>query len=192
MKNRLADSIQQALNLSEGMVILAHVLDKEFTMPVNPKKFEDHLFSERFACPVDNISLPEIEPRTFSFNSPQGACPTCTGLGKILKVEPELVFSPELTIMEGGILPFSNMFEHETWYGRLIKKMCEENKIDMHKEIRNLTQHEIDILLKGTGERLYHVYGTNQIRERNLYLGKISSVLLPNLKDAMPKVKATG
>ena len=162
LKNRLADSIQQALNLSEGMVVLAHVLDKEFTMPVNPKKFEDHLYSERFACPVDNINLPEIEPRSFSFNSPQGACPTCTGLGKILKVDPELVFSPELTIMEGGILPFANMFEHETWYGRLIRQMCEENKIDMHKEIKNLTDAEKGILLKGTGERLYHVYGTNR------------------------------
>ncbi|MCX6704213.1 MAG: excinuclease ABC subunit UvrA, partial [Candidatus Woesebacteria bacterium] len=117
LKNRLADSIQQALNLSEGMVVFAQVLDKEFSMPESPKKFEDHLFSERFACPIDNINLPEIEPRSFSFNSPQGACPTCTGLGKILKVDSNLVFSPELTIMEGGILPFSNMFEHETWYG---------------------------------------------------------------------------
>ena len=162
LKNRLADSIQQSLNLSEGMVILAHVQDKEFTMPTNPKKFEDHLFSERFACPVDNISLPEIEPRSFSFNSPQGACPTCTGLGKILKAEPELIFSEELSIMEGGILPFSNMFEHETWYGRLIKKMCEENSIDMHKAIKDLSEKEKDILLNGTGDKKYHVYGTNR------------------------------
>lgn len=162
LKNRLADSIQQALNLSEGMVVLAQVLDKEFTMPVSPKKFEDHLFSERFACPVDNISLPEIEPRTFSFNSPQGACATCTGLGKILKVDPELIFSPELSIMEGGILPFANTFEHETWYGRLIKKMCEENGIDMHKAIKNIPEKDREILLNGTGDKLYHVYGTNR------------------------------
>lgn len=162
LKNRLADSIQQALNLSEGIVILSQVLDKEFSMPVSPKKFKDHLFSERFACPVDNISLPEIEPRTFSFNSPQGACPTCTGLGKILKVEPELVFSPELTIMEGGILPFQNMFENGTWYSRVFKKACEENKIDVHKKIDELTQSEKNILLNGTGERQYHVSGTNR------------------------------
>jgi len=162
LKNRLADSIQQSLNLSEGMVVLAEVLDKEFTMPTSPKKFENHLFSERFACPVDNINLPEIEPRSFSFNSPQGACPTCTGLGKILKAEPELIFSEELSIMEGGILPFSNMFEHETWYGRIIKKMCEENGIDMHKAIKDLTEKNKEILLKGTGDKLYHVYGTNR------------------------------
>ncbi len=162
LKSRLADSMQQALNLSEGMVVMARVLDKEFTMPTSPKIFEDHLFSERFACPIDNINLPEIEPRSFSFNSPQGACPTCSGLGKILKVDPELVFSKELTIMEGGILPFSNMFEHETWYSRLVKKMCEEQKIDMHTQIGNLTKQEIDILLNGTGSKQYHVYGTNR------------------------------
>jgi excinuclease ABC subunit A len=158
----LADSVQQALNLSEGLIILAQVLDKEFTMPASPKKFEEHLFSERFACPVDNLSLPEIEPRTFSFNAPQGACPTCTGLGKILKVEPDLVFSPMLTIMEGGILPFANMFEHETWYGRIVKKMCEENGIDMHKTINDLSETEKEILLNGTGDKKYHVYGTNR------------------------------
>lgn len=162
IKSRLADSIQQALNLSEGIVVLAQVLDKEFTMPVSPKKFEDHLFSERFACPIDNINLPEIEPRSFSFNSPQGACPTCTGLGKILKAEPELIFSPELTIMEGGILPFSNMFEHETWYARIIKKMCEENGINMHVPINKLNNKQIDILLYGTGDKKYHVFGTNR------------------------------
>ncbi len=162
LKGRLADSVQQALNLSEGLAVFAQVKDKEFSMPVAPKEFEDHLFSERFACPIDNISIAEIEPRTFSFNSPQGACPTCTGLGKILKVDAELVFSRELTIMEGGILPFSNMFEHETWYGRLLKKVCEENKIPMNKPIKDLDQSQTDLLLNGTGEKEYRVYGTNR------------------------------
>jgi excinuclease ABC subunit A len=172
LKSRLADSIQQALNLAEGMVILGQVLDKEFTMPAAPKKFEDHLFSERFACPIDNISLPEIEPRTFSFNSPQGACPTCTGLGKILKVEPELIFSPQLTIMEGGILPFANMFERETWYGRLVRQMCQENKIPTNLAIGEMTKEQRDILLNGTGTRQYHVYGTNRFgRETYIWEG---------------------
>ncbi len=174
LKNRLADSIQQALNLSEGLVVFAQILDKEFTVPAYPKKFEDHLFSERFACPVDNISLPEIEPRTFSFNSPQGACSTCAGLGKILKVEPDLIFSPELTINEGGILPFANTFEHETWYGRIIKQMCEENKIDMRTPIKNLSQENINILLNGTGDRLYKVYGTNRFGNETYIYEKFS------------------
>ncbi len=170
LKNRLTDSIQQALNLAEGLMVLGEVQDKEFTMPVYPKKIEDHIFSERFACPVDNISLPEIEPRTFSFNSPEGACPTCTGLGKILKVEPDLIFSPELTINEGGILPYVNTFEHETWYGRIIKQMCEENGIDMRTPIKDLSQEKIDILLNGTADRLYKVYGTNRFgKETYIY-----------------------
>jgi excinuclease ABC subunit A len=162
LKNRLTDSIAQALNLSEGMVIFSEVNDKGFTMPTNPRDFTDHLFSERFACPVDNISLPEIEPRSFSFNSPHGACPTCTGLGKILKVDPGLVFSPELTITEGGILPYANMFEHESWYGRTILRVCEVHKINPRTPIKNLTEEEINILLKGTGDEEYKVEGQNR------------------------------
>ena len=181
LKSRLADSVQQSLNLSEGIVLMARVLDKEFTMPTSPKVFEDHLFSERFACPVDNISLPEIEPRTFSFNSPQGACPTCTGLGKILKVDPGLVFSPELTIMEGGILPFQNMFEHETWYGRLFKQMCEENKIDLHTKIENLTESEKKLILRGTGSKEYHVKGTNRFGKET-YIWQNFTGIIPELE----------
>ena len=181
LKNRLADSIQQALNLSEGLVLFAQVLDKEFTIPTYPKKFNDHLFSERFACPVDNISLPEIEPRSFSFNSPQGACPTCAGLGKILKAEPELIFSEELTIMEGGILPFSNMFEHETWYGRIVKKMCEEEGIDVHKAIKDMNEKEKKTLLYGTGDKLYRVYGTNRFGKET-YIWQKFAGFVPELE----------
>ncbi len=162
LKSRLADSIQQALSLSEGVVVFAQVLDKEFALPTNPKKFTNHLFSERFACPVDNISLPEIEPRTFSFNSPHGACPTCAGLGKILKVAPELVFSEEISIMEGGVLPFSTMFEHDTWYSRLILKVCSEVAIDARKPIQNLSKTEREIILYGTGNKEYKVDGENK------------------------------
>jgi len=162
LKSRLADSIQQALNLAEGMVVFAQVQDKEFTMPTNPKIFTDHLFSERFACPIDNVSLPEIEPRTFSFNSPHGACATCTGLGKILKADADLSISPELSIMEGGILPFSTMFEHDTWYSRLILKVCEEQKINTHAPINTLSEEQMKILLYGTGSKEYKVDGTNK------------------------------
>ena len=170
LKSRLADSIQQSLNLSEGMVVLSKILDKEFSMPESPKKFEDHMFSERFACPVDNIQLSEIEPRSFSFNSPQGACPTCMGLGKILKVDPELVFSPELTIMEGGILPFSTMFEHETWYSKLILKVCEETGINVRKPLGELSKEYLDILLNGTGDTEYKVHGNNRFgRETTIH-----------------------
>ncbi|MBI3396963.1 excinuclease ABC subunit UvrA [Candidatus Woesebacteria bacterium] len=163
LRSRLSESIQQALNLSEGNVVLAEIMDRDsFEMPEYPKNFEEHLFSERFACPVDNIQLPEIEPRTFSFNTPLGACPTCGGLGKILKVEPDLVFSPEISITEGGILPFSNMFEHDTWYSRLILTVCKKFGIDPKTPVKNLSENKKRILLMGTGDGEYKVEGTNR------------------------------
>lgn len=163
LKSRLSDSIQQSLNLSEGNVTLSRILDSGFEMPNHPNKFEDHLFSERFACPADNISLPEIEPRSFSFNSPQGACSTCSGIGKVLKVDPGLVFSEEISIMEGGILPFSTMFEHDTWYSRLILQVCKENNINPREPINKLTINKLTILLNGTADKEYKVEGTNRL-----------------------------
>ncbi len=162
IRSRLAESIQQSLNLSDGLVKLSQVNDTGFEMPEFPKRFTDHLFSERFACPIDNIQLEEIEPRTFSFNSPQGACPTCSGLGKILKVDPVLVFSDGLTILEGGILPFSTMFENDTWYSRIILKVCSENNIDPRVPIKDLSEEARTVLLYGTGSKEYRVEGTNR------------------------------
>jgi len=162
LKGRLSDSIQQALNLSDGTVVLAQVLDSGFELPEFPKKFSNHLFSEKFACPVDNIQLTEIEPRTFSFNSPHGACPSCSGLGKILKVEPALVFADELSITEGGILPFSSMFEHDTWISRLYLEVCKHNGINPKVPIKELGKNERDLLLYGTGDFEYMVEGTNR------------------------------
>ena len=162
LKSRLSDSLQQALNLSEGTVVLAQILDSGFEIPQYPKKFKDHLFSEKFSCPIDNISIPEIEPRTFSFNSPHGACQSCSGLGKILKVEADLVFAPELSIKEGGILPFATMFEHETWLSRLYLTVCEENAIDPKAPIKTLSKLQREILLYGTGDFEYVVEGTNR------------------------------
>ncbi len=177
LKSRLSDSVGQALNLSEGNVILAQILDSGFSMPESPKKFQDHMFSEKFACPVDNISIAEIEPRTFSFNSPHGACPTCTGLGKILKVDPELVFSKELTIMEGGILPFSNMFENETWYSRLVLQVCAEEGINVRKPIGELSAQNLNILLNGMGNKEYEVSGTNRFGKETYIYQKFSGVI---------------
>ena len=162
LKNRLSQSHEQALKLSDGLSILSFVNDKTLEFPDYPKLFEDHLFSEKFSCPVDNIQLPEIEPRTFSFNSPHGACTKCNGIGKILKIEPEFVFSKELSISEGGILPFKNMFEHDTWFSRLIIKICEEAAIDIRAPIGGLGEEKLIILLAGTGKRQYSVEGTNR------------------------------
>jgi excinuclease ABC subunit A len=162
LKSRLFDSIEQSLNLSEGLVNVSFVLDKSLEMPEYPKDFEDHLYSERFACPKDNISIPEIEPRTFSFNSPHGACPACSGIGTILKVEPNFIISSEISITEGAILPFANIFENDTWYSRLILRMCEVHGINPKIPLKKLDEKQMLKILYGTGNQEYTVYGTNR------------------------------
>src|SRR5204863_9107958 len=90
-KLRLSNDVEQALKLGNGELIAGIIQDKEFDMPEYPKEIQDELFSEKFACPVCNIAISEIEPRIFSFNTPHGACPACHGLGTVLSVDPELI-----------------------------------------------------------------------------------------------------
>ena len=123
LRTRLFDSIESALKLSEGLCLVGLVKDKSFDFPDKPQHIADHLFSERFSCPVDNVSLPEIEPRIFSFNSPHGACPTCTGLGIQFKIDPVLVLNPHLTVSEGGILPYAKTFLYDSWFARKISAL---------------------------------------------------------------------
>lgn len=162
IKSRLSQSIEQALQLSDGLVIFSQVLDSSFEFPEKPQKFEDNLFSERFACPIDNIQLPEIEPRIFSFNSPHGACTRCTGLGTLLTVNPELVFNPHLSIEEGGILPFSRAFVKDSWLSRIVRTACHNNDIDTRIPIGQLQPGQRKILLYGTGDKEYEVIGKNR------------------------------
>ena len=177
LKSRLRDAIQQSLDLADGNVIFAEVLDSGFSFPSSPKKFRDHLFSERFACPIDNIQIPEIEPRTFSFNSPQGACTSCSGLGRILKVEEGLVISGDLSIMEGGILPFAKMFENDTWFGRLVLQVCADNKIPTQKPLKEIDATGMSVLLAGTGEKEYKVYGTNRFGRSTYIYEKYTGIV---------------
>jgi excinuclease ABC subunit A len=177
LRSRLTDSVEQALKLSEGLVILSEITDKSLIMPELPKSFIDHLFSEKFSCPIDNISLPEIEPRTFSFNTPHGACAKCNGIGRILEVDPLLVFSGEISITEGGILPFANTFEHDTWLSRLILTFCNENSIDPRSPISRLSDNQKQLLLNGTGDREYKVEGTNRFGKMTYIFEKFTGIV---------------
>ncbi len=160
--SRLHQSIETALKMGEGSVIVSDVLDVALEFPANPKKMEDHLYSERFACPVDNISLPEIEPRTFSFNSPHGACTKCTGLGSLLKIDPELVLNPILSIDEGGILPWSKLATSETWFTRLIGAVGKKYDFDLGTRLGELSEKARDVLLFGAKDELFKVEGQNR------------------------------
>jgi len=174
---RISDSVEQALKFSDGQVIISRVLDKTFDMPKIPKEFEDFLYSEKFACPVHNISLPEIEPRTFSFNTPHGACPSCAGLGKILKVDPDRVLAHELSVREGGIIPYATIFEHDTWLSRLIITVLVENGISPDMPIKKYTSEQKNILLHGTGNRTYKVNGANRLGKMTYIIEKWPGVL---------------
>lgn len=148
LKTRLSSSIEQATRLSVGLVILK-TTDME------------HLYSENYACTVCGHSLPEIEPRMFSFNSPLGACETCKGLGNIQKIDPVRILNPRLSYNEGGVLPLNRMLMAETWYTRLIKTVAEEEKISLTTALGDLSAREMQVLLYGTGKK-YVVAGTNK------------------------------
>lgn len=160
--SRLSQSIETAAKMGEGSVIISEVNDPSLDFPTNPKKLEDHLYSERFACPVDNIALSEIEPRLFSFNSPHGACPECTGLGSLLEIDPESILNPILSILEGGILPWSKLGTSETWFTRLIEAVGKEYGFNMNTRLGELSDEARKVLLYGAADKEFNVEGKNR------------------------------
>lgn len=159
---RLATDVEQALQFGNGEMIVSVIKDASFDLPEFPKQMEDHLYSEKFACPICNISLSEVEPRIFSFNTPHGACPECSGIGRVLIVDPELVFNNNLTINEGGILPFFNLSVNDTWFSRTFKTFCSANKIPMDEKLEKMNEKQKELLLYGTGGKEYRVKGENR------------------------------
>ena len=145
IKSRLFEAVEASLKLSDGLCVMGIVKDKSFNFPDRPKDIEDHLYSERFACPVCNISLPEIEPRLFSFNSPHGACATCAGLGIQQKIDSDSILNPRLTISEGGILPYANTFAYDGWFAKKIASLG----INLKTPIGQLSKKERKLLLWG-------------------------------------------
>lgn len=143
---RVAQSVEQALDLADGVVEILDADSGEVTV-----------FSQRYAC-VDhpNEDIPELEPRLFSFNAPQGACPVCTGLGSRLEVDPELVFNPNLTIAEGAIRPY-NRVNSDAWYMKRLAKVAEEHGFSLQVPVRELSREALDKVLYGTGNQKYTV-----------------------------------
>lgn len=143
---RISQSVEQALEIANGMVI---ALDADTNA--------EHMFSQRFAC-VDHpdIAIPELEPRLFSFNNPMGACPTCTGLGSRLEVDPELVFNPNLTIAEGALRPF-NRVNSDAWYMKKLAAVGDAHGFSIHDRVRDLPEDAVQKILYGTGNQKYTV-----------------------------------
>lgn len=181
LKSRLYEAVEASLKLADGLCILSQVKDRSFTFPQKPKNFADTLYSERFACPIDNISLPEIEPRLFSFNSPHGACPTCNGLGSRLKVDPELIIAPEISISEGAIIPYASSMSHDTWFRCTVEAVLSETNHSLQTPYNQLPKSVQSTILYGSGDKVYTISGNNK-------RGKVTSInntfegFIPNLE----------
>jgi excinuclease ABC subunit A len=141
---RIADSVEQALKLGEGTVLIA-VVDREGAVS------EEQLFSEKNTCVYDNISLGEIEPRTFSFNSPHGACPECTGLGHRLEIDPELVIpNKNLSLADGAIASWGKAgINGNAWYREMLDAVSKYAGFSMRAPVSELSDEHLDIVLHG-------------------------------------------
>jgi excinuclease ABC subunit A len=145
---RMADSIETALRLSDGLLLV--------NLPDAPEREQDRLFSERYACPEHGGSYEEPAPRNFSFNSPHGACPDCTGLGSRLEIDPELVLpSADLSIDEGAVLPWRRMATSDSWFAKILDAVAEHHGFRTDVPVRELSDRAREILLHGNrGERV--------------------------------------
>jgi excinuclease ABC subunit A len=143
IRQRLTESVEQGLNLSDGIIKVLQV-----------ESATEQVFSEHYACPVHrDVSLPEIAPRSFSFNSPHGACPHCTGLGTRLEVDPEVVIpNRRLTIAEGAIRPWAKSTSRMNWYTKLLEAVADHYKFSLSKPVLEMSPADLRVILYGAGE----------------------------------------
>jgi excinuclease ABC subunit A len=157
LRTRLAQSVETAVALAEGLVTIDLVDGEEMT------------FSEKFACPDHGVSLPELQPRIFSFNSPHGACPRCTGLGAQQEIDPDLLVpDPTLSIGEGALVPWS--VGGSGFYESVIQAIADRYEIDLDAPWQDLSEEHQNLFLHGTnGERVYVQY-RNRLGRRRSYM----------------------
>ncbi len=169
---RLAESVETALKAGQGVMHVA-------TLP-RPDIAEEpeRIFSEHFACPYDGFSFGELEPRTFSFNSPHGACSRCTGLGVEMQVDPELVI-PDRTksVAEGAVEPLAKSRGGQTWYQRVLAAVAEVYDFSLETPIRDLTDEQLDVILYGAGEEKLSLRFTNQHGRVRRYDARFEGVM---------------
>jgi excinuclease ABC subunit A len=172
--SRMADSIETALRLSDGTLLL--------NLPDAPKKEQDRLYSERYACPEHGGSYEEPAPRNFSFNSPHGACPACTGLGSRLEIDPDMVMpNPDLSLEQGAILPWRRMATSDGWFAKILDAVAEHYRFKTDVPISRLDDRARQILLFGNqGERVEVKY---RARNGNVHTFRTTfEGIVPNLE----------
>lgn len=194
---RLTDSIEKALDLSNGLVIItpspsASSLTRRDGLALLPlhssqergmkdggnkiappahddksgreagREGKEMTYSQLFACPDCGINLSELEPRNFSFNSPHGACPDCSGLGTKLEIDVELIINPNLTIAQGAIKSWShNTVSGQTWMMRILGTVAAKQGFDLNTPVKDLTKEQLNIVLYGSGDKNYNVEYTS-------------------------------
>ena len=168
IESRLADSIETALSLAQGIVVVDVIDEKELT------------FSEHFACIDCGINFEELTPRTFSFNSPYGACSECSGLGVKMEVDMDLVIPDDsLSLNQGAVAPWSK--KTQGYYSQLLAGAAEHYNVDMDVPVKNLPKEELDKILWGSrGESMTFRY-TNRFNKRRVYETTFEGVI-PNLE----------
>jgi excinuclease ABC subunit A len=171
-RTRLTDSVETALKFGEGYITI-HLVDKG----------EDASYSEHLSCPEHGVSIGEIEPRTFSFNTPHGACPDCQGLGSKLEIDPERIIpDPDRSLNEGAIasMEWSGPKEEGGYYWQSLEAAARAYRIDLNKPVRDLTKEQMNIVLYGTGERqvqmTYHNSNGNEFKFSRAFEGVITNL----------------
>ena len=156
IRSRLFDSVESALRLADGYVIID-------TMDGN-----ELLFSEHYSCPVCGFTVPELEPRLFSFNAPFGSCPTCDGLGSRLEVDLDMIVPDDTkTLREGALAPWNPISSN--YYPTMLEQAMEAFGVDMDTPYKDLSDAEKDLVLYGSGEREFHFHYVNDFGgERNI------------------------
>jgi excinuclease ABC subunit A len=151
---RLADSVETALRLGDGVVVVQNV-------STDPP--QDILFSEHLACVYCGLSFAELEPRSFSFNSPHGACPTCQGLGTQMEIDPDLVIpNKDLSLNQGAIRPWNLTANGDSYYTQLLKAAATRFHIPMDVPVRELSDEQMHIMLYGSKEERVHIRYRNR------------------------------
>ena len=150
-KRRLADSVETALELGEGLVIVSYIEED--------KSSYDKIFSEHFACTDCGINFEEISPRMFSFNSPHGACPECNGLGSKLEIDTDFVVPDKhLSLNEGAILPWSKSGNKDNYYYQMLQAVSDHYDFSMDTPFEDLPENYQRYILYGTPDRVQFIF----------------------------------
>jgi len=168
--SRIADSVETALKVGQGVMIVAPARAGE--------GMEERIFSEHFSCAYDGTSIGEIEPRTFSFNSPHGACPKCTGLGVEMQIDPQLVIPDRSKSLTGGAVePWAKTAAVAGWYLRQLEAVAEYMGFDPAAPVSSLTEEQLNAVLFGTGSEVLPLRFTNQYGRTQVYDSKFEGVV---------------